>query len=144
MNRYEEQRFRHQNEFNAFPIMYAFSNEQFDKGMIKLGLNPDDTDKIYSIGEGGYIRKSDHKAFHEMLDRFKEEDNKAIINDINGNGFIKEMFLYELKNREYSYTRDSDTVLEVIEALGFTPEDIVKNKNLINGLDNALKEINGR
>ena len=54
------------------------------------------------------------------------------------------MILYELKNREYSYTRDSDTVLEVIEALGFTPEDIVKNKNLINGLDNALKEINGR
>lgn len=144
MNRYEEQHFRHQNEFNAFPIMYAFSNEQFDKGMIKLGLNPNDTDKIYSIGEGGYIRKSDHKAFHEMLDRFKEEDNKAIVNDINGNGFIKEMFLYELKNREYSYTRDSDTVLEVIEALGFTPEDIVKNKNLINGLDNALKEINGR
>ena len=124
--------------------MSAFSNEQFDKGMIKLGLNPDDTDKIYSIGEGGYIRKSDHKAFHKMLDKFKEEDNKAIANDINGNGFIKEMFLYELKNREYSYTRDSDTVLEVIEALGFTPEDIVKNKNLINGLDNALKEINGR
>ena len=66
MNRYEEQRFRHQNEFNAFPIMYAFSNEQFDKGMIKLGLNPDDTDKIYSIGEGGYIRKSDHKAFIDL------------------------------------------------------------------------------
>ena len=144
MNRYEEQRFRHQNEFNAFPIMYAFSNEQFDKGMIKLGLNPDDTDKIYSIGEGGYIRKSDHQAFHKMLDKFKEEDNKAIVNDINGNGFIKEMFLYELKNREYSYTRDSDTVSEVIEALGVTPEDIVKNKNLIKGLDNALKEINGR
>ena len=49
-NSYMELKHRQQREVDAFPIGFAFSKEQFDEQMIKLGLKPTDTDKIYSIG----------------------------------------------------------------------------------------------
>lgn len=142
-NNYLEMKERHQQEVNEFPLMFAFSNKQFDEGMRKLGLKPTDTDKIYKLGSaGGYYKKSDSKALHEMFAMHEQEKQKAIENDTTGEGYIYDMFNYELANHEYCITYD---ITDTIEALDLTMEEINNNKALLNGLnkakDNQLESI---
>ena len=135
-NKYMELKHRQQAEVNSFPLAFAFSDKQFDEQMIKLGLKPSDLDKIVSIGYGGFMRKSDAKAFEEMMRRHKLQMAKAIADDKDGSGFIKDMFDYELSNHEYGYTRD---VTDTLDALDLTMKDVASQRNLFNGLQNALK-----
>lgn len=136
MNKYAELREKQQKEVDAFPFMWAFSQKQFDEGMIQLGLKPSDTDKIYSIGFGGYIRKTDSAALHEMLDRHTAEMQAAIDSDETGEEFILDMFVYELDNHEYGYTHDLEPTLD---ALGLTVEEINSNPRLLHGLGLARR-----
>jgi hypothetical protein len=106
---------RHQAEIGAFPLFWAFSNEQFAEGMKKLGLKVGDKDKIIGFYGGGYIRKTDVDKFNAMVCRHKDERNAAIIADTTGLGFIKDMFTSEMANHEYGYTHDADDVLDVID-----------------------------
>ena len=117
-------------------MMFAFSRNQFDEGMRKLGLEPTDTDKIYSIGHGGFIRKSDSEALKEMLDRHGNEIEQAILGDSTGEGFIYDMFRYELDNHEYSYTHD---ISDTLDSLGITIEEVNANERLLHGLKLAMK-----
>lgn len=137
-NKYYELKQRQQKEVDNFPMMFAFSKDQFNNGIIKLGLEPTDKEKIYSIGYGGYIRKSDSEAFNELFDRHEEEMKKAIEEDATGENFIYEMFLYELNNHEYGYTYEID---DTLQALNLTIEEINKDQRLINGLLKAKNEI---
>ena len=137
-NKYYELKQRQQKEVDDFPMMFAFSNSQFDEGMKKLGFEPTEIDKIYSIGAGGYIRKTDSMAFNSMFDKFDEEMKKAIEEDPTGENFIYEMFLYELNNHEYGYTYELD---DTLQALDLTREKINKDERLVNGLSKAIKEI---
>lgn len=127
---------KHQDEVNNFPMMFAFSNKQFKEGMEKLGLQETDTDKIYSIGGGGYIRKTDSKALSELFERHEKEMQAAIDDDMTGDGFVFQMFNYELGNHEYTYTRDVEPTLD---ALGLTLKEVNANKKLLHGLSNAMK-----
>lgn len=138
-NLYIELKEKHQKEVNEFPMVFAFNKEQFGEGLKKLGLEPSDTDKIYILSNcGGFIRKTDCKAFNEMFERHSNEMSCAIVNDSTGDGFIFDMFYYELANHEYSYTMDlSDT----LEALGLTKEKINNSPNLLHGLQKARKNI---
>ena len=62
---------RHQEEINTFQgLFFAFSNNQLKEGLERVGLTETDTDKIYSIGAGGYIRKDRSKAFSDMFHDF--------------------------------------------------------------------------
>lgn len=71
---YKEMQQRHQKEVNEFEGMFfAFSNKQLKEGLEKVGLNENDTDKIYSIDGGGFIRKDRSEAFHAMFKRQREE-----------------------------------------------------------------------
>ena len=106
-----------------------------------MGLKPTDTDKIYPIGAGGYIRKTDSAAMHEMLDRHSAEMQAAIDADETGEGFVKDMFLYELDNHEFSYTWDMEPTLD---ALGLTVDQVVENTKLHHGLIEARKVIRRR
>lgn len=138
-NRYAELRQRQQEEFNALPLGFAFSNKQFREMMEKWGLDPEkDLDKIYFIGAGGYVQKKDAKLLHETHKRLDEEMAAAIAADETGEGFIYEMFLYELDNHEYGYTGELE---ETLDALGYTVEDINADKRLLHGLNRAAKEI---
>jgi len=139
MNNYTYLKDRHQQEINAFPIFFAFNDKQFAEGMTKLGLQPDETDKIYKLGNiGGFYRKSDGPQLHEMFNRHERERHEAISGDTTGDGYIYQMFLYELANHEYGYTRD---ITNTLEALSLMPEDIEKSKALKHGLVRAIKEI---
>lgn len=137
MNSYVEMKERHQKEVNEFPMKFAFSDEQFKKAMEELGLTEKDVDKVIGIGAGGFIKKTDVNDYKEMGKRQFKEFWKAIQEDKIGDGFIKEMFLYELANHEYIITREIE---DTLDALGLTDNDIRNNNNLRTGLLLAEKE----
>lgn len=113
MNKYAKLRQRQQEEFNALPLGFAFGQKQFDEMMRGWGLDPEkDIDKIYSIGAGGYVQKKDAELLHETHKRLDEEIEAAIAADETGEGFIYEMFLYELDNHEFGYTMDTEDTPE--------------------------------
>ena len=141
MNRYADLKRRQQQEFDAFPIKFAFNDRQFAEAMAALGLEPTDIDKIYKAPGGGFYRKEDSAKFWEMLDRFERELQSAIAGDQTGDGFIYEMFLYELGNHEYDVTMELD---ETLDALDYTPEEIQADPRLRHGLEKARLEILGR
>lgn len=138
LNRYVELKEKHSEEFNKFPIAFAFSSEQFKKGMEKLGLTEKDIDKVVAVSDsGGFIRKKDAKAFNEMNERHRQEKKQAINNDVTGEGYIKDMFAYELANHEYGYTYDLE---DTLNALGLSIEEINNDDRLRHGLDLALNK----
>lgn len=138
MNKYVELKKKQQEEINRLPLGFAFGMKQFKEMMEKWGLSVSDTDKILSIGSGGYIQKKDYELLLQTFKRHAEERQKAIAEDKTGDGFIYEMFLYELDNHEYGYTHRID---DTLEALGYTIVDIEKNERLEHGLNKAMLEI---
>ncbi len=135
-NKYQVLKNRQQNEVNALPLGAAFSNEQFAAMMAKWGLTPDDTDKILSIGAGCYIRKTDKDNFLAMRKRHKAEMQTAIAEDTTGDGFICDMFLYELANHEYCITYDLE---DTLDALDLTTDEINDDERLLHGMKKAIK-----
>jgi len=137
MNAYLVLKDKHQKEVNEFPFFFAFSEEQFNKGMEKFGLKPDETDKICSLGiASGFLLKTDAERCEQMFARHEKEMKDAIAADSTGEGFIFEMFNCELANHEYVVGRDVDSTLD---ALGLKPEDIAKDPRLQHGLKLAKK-----
>jgi hypothetical protein len=137
MSEYTILKERQQQEVNAFPMRFAFNKEQFEKGMRELGLKPTDTHKVYSLpGTGGFYRRTDAPALHELFDRHGREMQAAIDGDPTGDGFIFQMFSYELANHEYGYTGSIDSTLD---ALSLTVEEINENPRLLHGLQQAMK-----
>ena len=135
MESYREMRERQQKEFNAFPLAFAFNEDQFEQGMNRLGLDVSETDKVYSIGAGGFMRKSDSEAFHEMFDRFDKERNDAFMN--NGTEWAEKAFYWELTNHEYCITPDTEPALT---ACGFTLEEVKAVPHLWKALRRAMNE----
>ena len=136
MNTYEEMKNRQQKEFDAFPMGAAFSNKQFEEMMQKWGLTVKDTDKICSIGGGCYIRKTDKESFCSLINRLTSKKENAIAADLTGDGFIFDMFVYELANHEYCITYDLE---DTLDALSLTAEEINADKRLTHGLNKAIK-----
>lgn len=134
MECYKQMEKRHQAEFNAFPMKFAFSNEQLANGMKELGLNPSDTAKIYAYGDtGGFYRRSDSAALHEMLDRHERERQEAMNAE---DDFIYEMFTSALSAHEYNYTRDAS---DALESLGLTIEAVEATPKLQQEFERACK-----
>lgn len=130
---------RQQGEFNALPLGFAFSNAQFDEMMRGWGLDPEkDVGKLLRLPGGGFVQKKDADLLHKTGERHDAELAAAIEEDKTGEGFIYEMFLYELDNHEYGYTGDLD---DTLDALGYTFEEIAANAKLFRGLEKARKEI---
>ena len=132
---YQVLKAKHAEELNDFPIFFAFSNKQFEEGMEKAGLTVTDTDKIYSLTGGGFIKKTDSEAFHAMFKRNNTEISEAILSDKTGEGFILEMFDYELSNHEYCITGSTE---DTLDALGLSEEDVDKSAALKAGLRAAI------
>ena len=131
MNKYTELKSKHQKEVDAFPFGFAFNQKQFDEMMEKWGLAPTDTDKIYKIGGGGYVRKSDADAMDEMFARHEAERKAAMQDD----EYLYQMFNYELANHEYSYTGDLE---DTLDALGLTMDEINADPRMADALKKAI------
>jgi hypothetical protein len=132
LNKYRELKSKHQKEVDSFPFGFAFNQKQFEEMMSKWGLTSDDTDKIYSIGGGGYVRKSDAEAMHKMFERHELERKMA---RKHGDDYLFEMFNYELGNHEYSYTQD---LTDTLEALGLTIDEINADPRMADALKRAI------
>lgn len=123
-NEYLNMKVRHQKEMNAFPIHFAFGQEQIDKKIKELKLSKDPkkrAEQIVSIGAGGFVLKKDFPAFVEMCKRHSRERIEAIAEGEQGGTYLYDMFRYELQNHEYGYTMDTT---DTLEALGFTEQDL--------------------
>ena len=137
MNKYLELYEKQMAETNAFPMFFAFNRNQFEDGMRSLGLDPADIKSICRLGTtGGFIRASDAPALDEMMTRHYEEMQKAIAEDPTGDGFIFDMFNYELANHEYNYTHDPEPTLD---ALGLTMEQVRADPRLFHGWKKATR-----
>lgn len=132
MGKYSELKAKHQKEVDAFPFGFAFNTKQFNEMMEKWGLTPDDTDKIYSIGGGGYVRKSDSEAMDKMFKRHALERKMA---RKYGDEYLFEMFAYELANHEYCITHD---LTDTLEALDLTIEQINADPKMADALKRAI------
>ena len=138
MNKYEEIKNKHQKRVNDFPLGFAFSNQQFKDMMEKWELKETDTDKIYSIGGGGFIRKTDLEEYNKMWTEIRKEEKDLIEQNKTGEGYIKDMFLYELENHEYGYTHELEDTLDALE---LTYDQVMESPSLKHGLELARKEI---
>ena len=127
MENYNNLKQRHQKEFNEFPMFYAFSNEQFNEGMKKIGLDPSETNLVYKTSIGGFYRKTDSHRLKKIIDNHIKEMAEAMEDD----DFAYEAINYELGNHEYCITYDTS---DALEALGLDPEN----------LDERLKHITRR
>lgn len=143
MNRYAELCRRQQEDVNTLPIGFAFGDKQFREMMDGWGLDPEkDLDKIYRLGgTGGYYKKADAQLIRDTFSRHGEERQTAIAEDRTGDGFIYEMFLYELDNHEYGYTMDTE---DTLDALGYTADEVLADPRLKRGIEKAVTEICGR
>ena len=135
MNKYAELKNNLQKEFDAFPFGFAFSNEQFEKMKEELGVK--ENSELISIGAGGFIRKTDEKALDELINGKEKRMKEAVASDPTGEGFIKDMFLYELANHEYCITYD---LRDTLEALDLTINEIMEDPRLKLGLELAKNE----
>ncbi len=89
-----------------------------------------------------FLRKDDVQPFIDMMRRFDKERDAAIAADDGApDGFICEMFRYELDNHEFGYTGDTE---DTIDALGLSYEKIDANESLKAGLKNAVAIIRAR
>lgn len=94
---------KRQDDFNALPIVFAYTDDQFKDGMEKLGLKPKDTDKVYRLGNsGGFYKKSDS----ELIRAWIEADT---LDDLMKNyAFCKDAVMYEMSNHEYCINWQGD------------------------------------
>lgn len=138
MNKYMELKNKIQKEVDEFPIGFAFSNEQFEKMKEELGVKEDS--ELLSIGAGGFIRKTDREAFSELFNNKAKRIDEAIAEDKTGEGFIKDMFLYELANHEYCITYDLE---DTLYALDLTYDEVMNDERLLRGLTLAKNEYLG-
>ena len=130
---YSELKNRQEKEHNNFPFMFAFSSKQFDEGMIKLGLTPTDKNKIFSIGGGGFIRKTDSQKLADLFKKHTKEVAEARKDD----QYLYDMFLYELGNHEYCITYDPT---DTLRALNLTIEDVNNDERMKKALIKATKD----
>lgn len=111
--KYKEQR---QKAFNALPIFYAFSRDQFKELMEAHGQRETDTDKLICIGGGGYMMKADE----HLLDEFLENDNLAELMEEDPE-FAEDAFYYEMGNHEYHINWQGDW--DVVNCFGSVEYD---------------------
>lgn len=100
---YKQYKKARQDEFNALPIFWAFSDEQFEQALKERGLTLDDTDKITRVFLGGFCLKSD---VQQIRDYYRKPDPLSdLMKDYD---FARDAIRYEMGNHEYDYNLQAD------------------------------------
>ena len=129
-NSYKELIDKQMAEINVFPMKTATNSEQFKKIVNEWNLSFDEnSDNYYGkqlvpVGLGMFIRKKDAKGFNDMLNRHRKEHLKAIKEDTTGEGYIYDMFVYELQKYKYKYNSCTE---EVLQTLDISVETLLQN-----------------
>lgn len=93
---------RQQQEFEDFPIAYAFSDKQLTEALEKLGAEKSECVTVF--GHGDVVKKKDVPALTDMLKRHTKEIHEAL----KDKEFAEAAFLYEMDNHEYAINWDGD------------------------------------
>lgn len=110
---------KHREEIEAFPIAYAFSEQQLKEALEKLGVN-DIRECVTIFGHGDIVKKSDAGKFISMLKRHTEEMRESLKDE----EFAEAAFLYEMDNHEYAINYDGDG--DVLGCFGLEIDDLEK------------------
>lgn len=92
---YDEWRVKHQNEVNALPIFFAFSNEQFEEELGKRGLTMENLDQVRKVA-GGFCLAKDVPVIRAFLD--KPDELPELMKD---SEFAEGAFYSEMCNHEF-------------------------------------------
>lgn len=143
MSAYTDMRDRQQQAVNDYLNKYAFfafSDQQFERGLEKLGIPEDEAGKrLFSLGgTGGYMLKERSAGFHDLMSAADLERQQAIEDPDTGAAFAYDMFFYELNNHEFCITESTG---ETLDALGYTREEVQKHPVLRPALYNAARDI---
>ena len=111
---YQEFKKQRQEAYNALPVKYAFSNEQFKEMMKEWGLTEKDTDKIYKLGStGGFYLKTDAPKIRAWMNDDSDEQLEKLMQD---EEFAVGAYYYEMCNHEYGINYDGDW--DVLQCFG--------------------------
>lgn len=110
---------KHQEEFEKFPIAYAFNDKQLEEALEKLGATKEECVSVF--GHGDIVKRENAKPFIEMLEKQREEMLQHVKDDPD---FAEAAFLYEMDNHEYAINWDGDA--DVLACFGLTFEKINK------------------
>ena len=128
---FKERNKKEMDEFIDQYVFFAFSNEQFEKGLEKLNQRHPDLnitmdnyqDKLYSWIGGGFVMKGVKKLEKQMWRRMHKHERKFLSKFKN----LVNALEYEMGNHECSYTGEYTNCLP---PLGFSYQDLKKNKRL--------------
>ena len=119
--KYLEIKQKHREQVDAFPVQFAFNEQQVRECLEKLEV--DSTKELVSTGHGGLIRKSDARAFIDMFIKQTETLAEACKDE----KFLTEALKYELSNHEYGVSRDDSSTKRVFEGVVDFESDHFKN-----------------
>ena len=138
MNRYKKLKDMHTLEKNVLPFFFIGLNEEQFNAMIRsFGLQPDDLDAFYDIALSDFDER-EYSWIEDMFVGYGAAMQRAIHDDETGDGFIYEMFLYELENHDFVHTNN---LTDVLHELLLSADEIIANKRLLHGLRKALAKL---
>ena len=110
---------KHMKEIEEFPIAYAFSDQQLEEALLKLGAKSKD-ECVTVFGHGDIVKRENAKPFLEMLRRHTKEMKEAMKNE----EFAEAAFRYEMDNHEYAINWSADE--DVLDCFNLNFEDLKK------------------
>ncbi|HHD0847314.1 DUF7659 family protein [Staphylococcus capitis] len=131
MESYRELKQRHQQEFNALPIFFAFDEQQYQEGLKKV--NATSETPIVKLAGGCYVKQSDFSTIKRLLEQHKEEHSQ---NMMNSDTYTYNMLRVELVEREYASNRDLKQILNACIPSG--AKDNIPNLN--NTINRAVQD----
>lgn len=117
---------RQREEFNNFPIAYAFNEEQMKAVLEKLGAEKSECVTVF--GHGDIVKKTDVPKLIAMMKRHDQE----VLDALEDKELAEAAFLYEMDNHEYAINWDGDD--DVLGCFGLT-----FNKLREKGLEDAYR-----
>ena len=111
---------KHQQEFEDFPIAYAFNEQQMKEALEKLGATKEECVTVF--GHGDIVKRIDAKALIALMRRHDEEMEQKLKDDAD---FAEAAFLYEMDNHEYAINWSADE--DVLAAFAISFEFIRKH-----------------
>lgn len=114
---YMDLRKRHQKEFEDFPVVYAFKDQQLEEALKRLGATKDECVTVF--GHGDIVKRTDAKALITLLEQHTNELKQKLKDDPD---FAYEAFLYEMDNHEYAINMSADE--DVLDCFCITFDDI--------------------
>lgn len=143
INLYAELKKQFHQKMNSFinkNCFFAFNDEQMQKGLKEFNVTLEESKlKFVRIPGRGFMLKDKVSEYKGLLKSRDEEIAQQIKLDETGDGFIYHMFVYELRDDEFSYHGDDSTAIAMCN---LTREQIDESPALLNGLTKAKAYVN--